>query len=315
MSKVLCLGDSCADVIIPYGELLEHKDVRAFFECGGACANSAAALGRLNIDTSFCGKAGNDLYGKAMKKQLEENGVDTEHFILDDELVSTQILVVIDQNKDRHPFLMPKDEPSYLQVFREDLEAIDLSDTEYILTNGMMLFRDPAAENITGFLLKAHDRGIKILMDINFRPETIHEDRRYLDKIVEIADHLLGSIEDDFLPLTGSGDITNAVRSLSKEGRTIIARDPSGSTVYTSDRTYHCDSFKVEVTDTLGAGDVFNAGYIYGLVNGHDPETANILGCAAAALSINKKGARNTPYEKELLEFASGRITRIPRSF
>ena len=311
MSTVLCLGDSCADVIIPYGDLLEHKDVRAYFECGGAGANSAAALGKLNVDTAFAGKAGKDLYGITMKKELETHFVDTTHFILAEDLVSTQVLVVIDENRDRHTFLMPKDEPSYLEIYKDDLDDIDLSDTEYILTNGMMLFRNPAAENITDFLIKAHEKGIKILLDINYRIETIGQDRTYLDKVVEISDHLLGSITDDFLPLTGKDTMDEAADALLKEGKTIVARDSSGSTVYTSGNRYHCDSFKVEVADTLGAGDAFNAGYIYGLVRGHDLRGSNIRGCAAAALCINKTGARNTPYESELLSFLIKRLISL----
>ena len=72
MARVLCLGDSCADIMIPYGDLLKGKDVSVSFQCGGACANSAAALGKLKVDVAFAGKAGRDLYGLSMKKELEE---------------------------------------------------------------------------------------------------------------------------------------------------------------------------------------------------------------------------------------------------
>ena len=97
MSKVLCLGDSCADIIIPYGESLV-KEVEVTFSCGGACANSAVFLGKFNVNTAFCGKAGKDIYGLKMLKEFKENGVDTSYFDLDPDLVTTQILVVIDEN-------------------------------------------------------------------------------------------------------------------------------------------------------------------------------------------------------------------------
>ena len=70
MSKVLCLGDSCADIIIPYGESL-LKEVEVTFSCGGACANSAVVLGKLNVNTAFCGKAGKDIYGLKMLKEFK----------------------------------------------------------------------------------------------------------------------------------------------------------------------------------------------------------------------------------------------------
>ena len=305
MAKVLCLGDSCADIMIPYGDLLKGRDVSVSFSCGGACANSAAALGRLGVDVSFAGKAGKDLYGLAMKKELEERNVDTRYFSIDENLVSTQILVVLNENNERYPFLMPKENPSYLQIFPEELDKIDLSDTEYILTNGMMLFQQPAANSICSFLKKAHQKGIRILLDINYRIETIHQDNSYLLKVIQLSDYLLGSIEDDFLPLTNEKDIKEAARKLIASNKVIIARNREGSTVYTSAEEYFCPSYEVPVADTIGAGDAFNAGFIYGLTKGMDLETCNRHGCASAAICVSGKGARHTPDKEELLHFIS----------
>jgi len=302
MSKVLCIGDACADIILPYGEALKQKDVSASFSCGGANANTAYALGKLNVDTAFAGKAGRDLYGLTMKEELRKVGVNTDHFLIDDSLVSTQILIVIDQNSDRFPFLMPKEDPSYLQIYPEDLSGIDLSDTEYILTNGMMLFDDPAASSITSFLKEARKRNITILLDINFRIETINRNRYYLDQVIEISDIVLGSIEDDFLPLTHTKNMEEALNHLDRN-KIIVAHDSKGSTVYAKKDLFHCDSYKVEVKDTIGAGDAFNAGFLYGLIRHEGLDTSNRYGCAVAALSVTKSGARNGPSEEELLRF------------
>ena len=302
MSKVLCIGDACADIILPYGEALKQKDVSASFSCGGANANTAYALGKLNVDTAFTGKAGRDLYGLTMKEELRKAGVNTDHFLIDDSLVSTQILIVIDQNSDRFPFLMPKEDPSYLQIYPEDLSGIDLNDTEYILTNGMMLFDDPAASSITSFLKEARKRNITILLDINFRIETINRNRYYLDQVIEISDIVLGSIKDDFLPLTHTKNMEEALKHLD-QNKIIVAHDPKGSTVYAKKDLFHCDSYKVEVKDTIGAGDAFNAGFLYGLVRHEDLGQCNRYSCAVAALSVTKSGARNTPSKEELLRF------------
>lgn len=309
MSKVLCLGDSCLDIIVPYEKMLEDKDAQITFSCGGANANTASGLGRLNVDTAFAGKAGKDRYGYMMKQELEKDKVNVEHFIIEEDLFSTVILVIVDKDRERHPFLMHRDEPSYLQIYKNDLERIDLSDTKYILTNGMMLFEEPAASNITDFLIKAHDKGIQILLDINYRPEMIGKDARYLNRVIEMADYLLGSIDDDFLTLTGKDDIRSAIDELLNENNTIVARNAKGSTVYTKDKVYHTDSYEVEVADTLGAGDAFNAGFIYGLVHGEDLGVCNDYGCASAALNIMKTGARNTPAEDEFLSFISSHRT------
>ena len=109
MSKVLCIGDSCADIVIPYGELKSGREASVSFSCGGSGANSVYALAKLNVPVSLCARAGKDLYGREMKRQLKEAGADTKYFILDEDTVSTQILVVIDENRDRFPLLMPKE--------------------------------------------------------------------------------------------------------------------------------------------------------------------------------------------------------------
>ncbi len=303
MAKVLCLGDSCADILIPYGDHLKGEDVSVSFSCGGSAANSAAALGKLHVQAFFAGKAGDDLYGRQMKKELQQNGVDVSAFILDKELVSTQVIVVLDENNDRHPFLMPKDDPSYLRIYPEDLSRIDLQDVSYILTNGMMLFEKPAASNISAFLAAAHTQGIKILLDINYRPETIHKDRRYLDAVLSVADFLLGSIEDDFLPLTGAKTLQEAVKTLLTENNVIIAHDKKGASAFTINDTSSADSYPVEIADTLGAGDAFNAGFLYGLSRHEDLGRCLVYGNAVAAICVSGNGARHTPDEAALNVF------------
>ena len=302
MSKILCLGDCCADIVIPYGSQLKDES-RFSFSCGGSTANSAAALGKLGVSVAFAGKAGNDIYGRTMKQELQSNGMDVSCFVLDDELLSTQVIVHLDENGERHPSLLIQERQAYLQIYPQDLASIDLSDTEYILTNGMMLFEEPAASSISAFLATAHTQGIKILLDINYRPETIHKDRRYLDAVLSVADFLLGSIEDDFLPLTGAKTLQEAVKTLLTENNVIIAHDKKGASAFTINDTSSADSYPVEIADTLGAGDAFNAGFLYGLSRHEDLGRCLVYGNAVAAICVSGNGARHTPDEAALNAF------------
>ena len=294
MSKVVCIGDACVDIITRKG-----SNDFSYFNCGGANANSSYALGKLNVDVSFVGMAGKDIYGQKMKEVLNEVNVNTELFLLD-EIESTKILIEIDDNNDRFPRLLTTVNPSYLQINEEQLNRIDLTNTEYILTNGMMLFDNPAAKSISDYLIRAHSKGIKIILDINYRIETIDKDRKYLDKVIEISDYLLGSLQDEILPISNKDNIEDAIKSLTINNKTIIARYAKGADVYTKEEHFHSDSFKVEVKDTTGAGDAYNAGFIYGLVNNYTLDKCNRIGCACAAINIKKEGARNTPSIEEL---------------
>ncbi|MDO4198499.1 MAG: carbohydrate kinase family protein [Erysipelotrichaceae bacterium] len=303
MAEVLCIGDSCADVIIPYGLAIKGEDVFASFECGGSTANTACALGKLGVSVSFIGRAGKDLYGLKMKEELERNGIDTSKMIIDENGVSTQILVIIDKNGERLPFLMPKDNPSYLKIYPEDLK-ID-ADTKYIVTNGMMLFDNPSASSVCDFIESSRNKGIKIILDINYRIETRNKDPKYLNKVISMADVLLGSIEDDYLPYTHTDDIKKAISHLKRDDLIIVARNTCGSYVFNQDYEFYTPSYKVELTDTLGAGDAANAGFIYGLVNNLPLSESNAYGCLMGAYCVNGKGARHTPDIKELNNFKS----------
>lgn len=168
-----------------------------------------------------------------------------------------------------------------------------------------MLFENPAASAISDFLYKAHNLGIKILLDINYRIETIDKDRKYLNKVLEITNYLFGSLEDEILPISYTNNLNDALEKLVKKDRTVIVRNAKGSDIYTINNHYHSDSYMVDVVDTTGAGDSYNAGFIYGLVNNKSLDICNKFGCACAGINIEKEGARNTPSESELFKFIS----------
>ncbi len=308
MKQILCLGDACADIVIPYGAAKSGRQVFPDFSCGGTAANTASGLGRLGSECAFLGKAGNDYFGRAMKTALQTDGVNADYFILDENLSSALILVVIDEKNDRFPFLMPRQNPSHLQLFDEDIPDRLLQQVSFVHSTGLMLFEEPAAGAVCRFLEKCAARGIKVSLDINLRIETLRQNREHLLQAIESADYLLGSGIDEFSPLTGIRDPFEAARSLVTEKRTIICRmGDRGSVVLDRNGESRCEAFQVNVADTLGAGDAFNSGFLWALAKGESLQYANRAGCAAAAINISKPGARNCPKEQELLSFLSNR--------
>lgn len=307
MKRILCIGDACADLTIPYGAAKKGDDrAEPKLYPGGSVANTASGLGRLGVDCAFFGKAGKDYYGREMRRALKDDGVDVASFLLDDNCLSTQILVVIDEHGDRFPFLMPRQAPGYLQLFPEEFPKA--TDFDAVFTSGLMLFEEPAAANICDYLERCRDIGVKVFVDINLRLETRTQDRAYLMRALNCADFVFASLEDDLIPLTGIEDPDEAAKQLVTEKRTVIVRmGAKGARVYTANSVSHCGGFPVEVADTLGAGDCYNSGFLYALSKGRSVEDANICACAAAAMGITKTGARNCPDEAALMEFLTRR--------
>ena len=303
MSKILCIGDCCADILIPYGEAKANKATNISIVGGGTTANTCSGLARLGLHPTILSNCGNDQIGKKLKDELENDGADVSLLKLRDDIATPQVLVIIDENKDRFPFLMPKVEEQ-LYVYPEDLTDNLLEEYDYIITTGFMFFDEGSAKPLCEFLKKANKHNIKVLLDANLRIEQTNLDKTYIMEAIKYTNYLLVSVQDDLLPLTNIVEPKEAAKSLVSDNRCVIARDgANGTTIYTKDEQYHQDIFKVDVADSLGAGDAYNAGFLYALSKGKDLKQANKIACAVAALNITKPGARNCPSEKELLEY------------
>lgn len=140
-------------------------------------------------------------------------------------------------------------------------------------------------------------------------------DMQYLRRAIASADILLGSAEDELVPLSGCPEAVAAAKSLVTDKRAVVARlGAKGATVYTPADEFHSDGFPVLVADTLGAGDCYNSGFLFALCQGYNLAFANTCGCATAAVNLTKPGARHCPTRIELFTFLQGRGFHIPAS-
>lgn len=301
INKVLCIGDCCADILIPYGQAKHNNNANIKISGGGTIANTAFGLAKLKVNCGYLGNCGNDFLGKKLKQELKDIGVNVDNFYLRDDISTPEVLVVIDENKDRFPFLMPKANFDQLYVYPEDLKDELLDEYQFILTSGFMFFDEGSKKALCAFLKKANQKGVKICLDTNLRIEQSNLDKTYLLEAIKYTNYLFVSVQDDLIPLTGIKEINSAANSLVTDNRIVIAKDGSnGSTVYTKDGIHHQDAFKVEVVDTLGAGDNFNAGFIYGLINNYSLQEANKIANKIASISITRQGARSCPSIEEI---------------
>ena len=104
MLPVLCYGDICADLLIPYGQALlaltstvDPDALTVRFSHGGSVANTAVTLARLGAPALFLGTAGQDAFGRALKAGLESEGVDASLLTLKEHAMTTMVLLVLDE--------------------------------------------------------------------------------------------------------------------------------------------------------------------------------------------------------------------------
>ena len=309
MLPVLCYGDICADLLIPYGQALAAQTkavdpdaLTVRFSHGGSVANTAVTLARLGASALFLGTAGQDAFGRALKTGLEQEGVDASLLALKENAMTTIVLLVLDEQGERAPFAVPRVKASQHNVTADQIPDDILSRISWMHSSGMTLREDPAAANQLALMRRCRDAGIPVALDVNARLESI-EDRTFADNIqaaLSCCDLLFGSAEDELCPLVNETDPDRAARKLLEIVPMVVARrGEQGAAVYTRKEVFSSPAFSVSVRDRVGAGDVYDGAFLAALLGGCSPEEANRRACAAGAWCVSHFGGRSGPTAEE----------------
>ena len=102
MPDVIVVGDATVDIIVPYPRFLNEERTLVDYpepslQGGGTSANTAVALARLGVGTSFIGSIGEDQYGRYVKSDLQKEGVNISDMIIEPELNTVGVFAFIDE--------------------------------------------------------------------------------------------------------------------------------------------------------------------------------------------------------------------------
>ena len=311
MLPVLCYGDICADLLIPYGQALSAQtdDVNpnaltVHFSHGGSVANTAVTLARLGAPALFLGTAGQDAFGRALKKGLEQEGVDASLLTLKESAMTTMVIIVLDAKGERVPFAYPRVGASQHDITSDQIPNDILHRISWMHSSGMTLREDPAASHQLELMRRCQEAGIPVALDVNARLESI-QDATFAQNIqtaLHRCDLLLGSAEDELCPLVGESDPDLAAKKLLEIVPMVVARrGEKGATVYTRDKAFSSPAFSVPIRDRVGAGDVYDGAFLASLLFGYAPDEANRRACAAGAWCVSHFGGRSGPDSEKLL--------------
>ena len=318
MKPILCLGDICADLIIPYADALKAKadpcsvlntDVRPAE--GGSAANTACALARLQIPVMFCGTCGNDAYGQMLKNGLEREGVDTKLLRMDADKPTQLVLLVLNEQNDRTAFACPAHLGSQHAILPTQIPDDITERISWLHVNGMLLREDPAASTQLDLMRRCRAAGVPVSFDINVRVEALKNPVffRNVQLAMERADYILGSAIDEIPMLANERDAELSARKLGENGAVVIARSGAqGADLYRGDRRLHSPAFPVTVADTVGAGDTFDGAFIAAILSGKSDADALREANAAAAICVSKPSGRGSPSRAELDAFLAERL-------
>lgn len=287
---VLTFGDLCVDLILSDKNIIpefgqKEKMVGDYsFEMGGSCTIFACQTAKLGLTTVVYGTAGEDSFGELIIKTLDDAGVSTE-YLEKNAAVKTGITVTLNTREDRAMLTYNGtiDEVNGADVSDELLKQVrHLHIGSYFLMKKLQPYYPE-------ILRKLKEYGATISLDINWDPEEKWDSG--ISDILPYVDIFLPN-EKELLAITRETSIEKAIMVL-RETIPIIAvkRGKDGTIVYTDHHTYQVSGFvNNNVVDTIGAGDSFDGGFIYGFLSGKDFEQCARIACLCGSLNTTKSG-------------------------
>lgn len=259
MRKVIGIGETVLDIIFK-----NDQPIGAY--PGGSTFNAIISLGRCGVNTSFISEAGNDRVGEQIIKFLKDNGVDASGVSRFPDSQSPISLAFLNERNDAE-YLFYKDHP-HDQL---DFVCPDIQPDDIVLFGSYFAVNPVIRPQVMGLLDYARSHGAIIYYDVNFRPSHRHEVLRLTPNLLEnleYADIVRGSNED-FSVLYKMDDPNKVYNAeVSFYCKKFIYTQGCNPVELRAEEGFH-KSYLVEKTktvSTIGAGDNFNAGFIYGML-------------------------------------------------
>jgi len=285
------VGLNATDTLIPLasyperGSKMEYRSETIL--PGGQVASTVVACQHWGLGTRYVGKLGDDSAAALHRAAFAREGVETRIVTVPGG-VSPQSLILVDSSGER-TVLNRRDDRLVLQP--EELSRDWIVNARALHVDG----HDTAAATLAAGW--AREAGIPVVADLD-------EIYPGVEKLLEHIDYLI--VSRDFPSrLMAEPDLETALRRMQhRYGSTLAAATlgQDGVLAWDGQRFHHTPAYRVPVVDTTGAGDIFHAGFIYGLLQNWPLERQLDFACAAAALNCTAAGARGGIQSVEAIE-------------
>lgn len=259
MRKIIGIGETVLDIIFR-----DDKPISA--TPGGSTFNAAISLGRCGMKVVFISETGDDRIGKHIIDFLDANNVDTTNVNLSQDIQSPLSLAFLNDKNDADYLFYKDHEHDCLDFVYPDINADDI-----VIFGSFYAVNPVIRPQVAGLLDLARSRGAIIYYDVNYRKPHKNDVMKITPNLIEnyeAADIIRGS-RDDFKVLYNIDEpekIYNA--EISFYCRNFICTDGGNDVML-----FGCDGQRKtfqptigEVVSTVGAGDNFNAGVVFGLI-------------------------------------------------
>lgn len=257
---------------------------------GGSSANMAVGLSRLGARVGIISCLGDDSLSEFLTGFLQGERVDTSRVKTAPGFLPSLCLTEVTP-PDRFPQVFYRHEAVDIQLRTTDEDMDYLSRARMFITNGTSLCMSPSRESTYRALERAKKAGCRVVFDVDYRPMS-WEGPEAAGLAVRLAlpyvDVLIGNQLELGL-VADCADLDEAVAKLRNTIPMLVSKlGAEGTRVWQGDQSVFLPPYAVEVVTTIGAGDGFASGFLYGQLQGLSVEESLHYGNAAAAIVVSR---------------------------
>lgn len=251
---------------------------------GSSSAIFASNLSALGARVTFLGKIGDDYFGQLVIDRLKEKGVDVS-LIVRDPAAHTGATIVLNFQEDRAMITYPG---AMNELTIKDISWEVLASARHLHFSSYYL--QPGIKNDVGKLFEMA-KGLKLTTTFDMQWDPAEKWIIDYETILPFVDVFLPN-EQELLHLTGKATVSDALQKISGKSNVVAVKMGSrGSLLLDKGKTNVQGPFlNTKVVDAIGAGDSFNAGFVFKFINGADLEECQEFGNLMGAISTTAAG-------------------------
>jgi sugar/nucleoside kinase (ribokinase family) len=258
--------------------------------CGGSGANTIVAVSQFGGKTFYSCKVANDEPGEYYLKDLLQSGVDTNlksHPPADGITGKCLVFVTPDADRSMNTFLGISSSLSEIELVPDAI-----ANSAYTYIEGYLVTGETSKQAAITAREMAVNAGQKVALTLSDQNMAKFFKQGLLEMLGTGVDLLFANDSEAF-EMAGTQDLTHAIEYLKTISKTFaLTLGAKGSLIFDGQTLLEIAPFPVKAIDTVGAGDMYAGGVLYGITNGMDWATSGRLGSLASAQLVTIPGAR-----------------------
>ena len=288
---ILVAGEINPDLILSgdiepaFGQVEKYID-SSVLTIGSSSAIFACGAARLGLKVAFIGVCGDDVFGRFMLDEMNKNQVNIQNVLVQPG-GTTGLSVILNRGTDRAILT----QAGLIGALKEEQISTPLLQSCRHLHTASYFLQKKLRPDLPKLFARAHACGMTTSLDTNYDPDEVWSG---LDELLAVTDVFLPN-ETEACSITGTNDVDLAGEKLGKLVKTLAIKCGSrGAIAFQGDQKISLTAKSIKVVDTVGAGDSFDAGFIYGYLQGWPLQQTLAAAICCGTLSTRGMGGTST---------------------